>query len=144
MKSKFLLVYVFALVAVIGIAALGTAVSSFGSVSVAAASEKQSFEKQFKVAEVPAQTSKLFGIGKTEFSTVNPQSFTNSNTFESAKFYPCSATENSTTKNFDLQRLPDIYTKTKFGDNFRERFIFARTKKTFDFGFRNRQFVQLE
>lgn len=145
MKSKFFLLYVFALVAVIGIAALGTAVSSIASVPVSAASEKQTFEKQFKVAEVTAQTVKPFGIGTFEFSSVseNPRVF--ADLFDTAKNYPCEKDRvNSTVRNFDLRRLPDIYTKTKFGDNFRYRSIFARTQNPFEFGFRNRRFVQLE
>lgn len=147
MKSKFLLLYVFALVAVIGIAALGTAVSSIASVPVSAASEKQTFEKQFKVAEVTAQTAEPFGIGTFEFSSVsiNPRSFTGS--FDTAQNYPCEKDQvNSTVGNFDLRRLPDIYTKTKskFGDNFRYRSIFARTQNPLISGFHNRRFVQLE
>lgn len=141
MKSKFLLVYVFVFVAVIGFAALGTAVSSVASISSAA--EKQTFEKQFKVAESTAQTAKPFTIGTFKFSSVseNPRVFAETS---SAKYYPCE-TDRTSVKNFDLRRSPDIFTKTKFGDNNREKtFIFARNQNAFEFGLGNRRFVRLE
>lgn len=138
MKSNFLLMYVIALVMIIGIAALGTAVSSVTSVPVSAANQKQTFIKTSDSSDQTALPSfdRNFGISKSFQPTTIFKGFKS----DSVKTEQC-AIKTTRTLNYASGSPPLIFDVIDKRKHIYPSFTHPNAVKT---GFRQPKFVKLE